>query len=103
MLADLPTATDLTPAATATRDGVVESVHLAHVVVASADGAVQAILGDPAAEVYPRSALKPFQAVAVRASLADRGMDLAGSQLAIACASHTGSDDHQVEAASVLA
>ncbi|HUG84237.1 MAG TPA: asparaginase [Euzebya sp.] len=93
----------LDPAAIATRDGVIESLHLAHVVVASADGATTAIMGDPDTDIYPRSALKPFQAVAVRSHLASLGMALQGSQLAITCASHTGSDDHQIEAASLLA
>lgn len=93
----------LDPAATATRDGVVESVHLAHVVVAAADGTTTPIMGDPDTDIYPRSALKPFQAVAVRAHLAAFGATLQGSQLAISSASHTGSDDHQIEAASLLA
>lgn len=96
-----PTAAEL--AATATRDGVVESSHLAHVVVATADGTITSIAGDPGVITYPRSALKPFQAVAVRAQLADLGHGLAGRQLAIACASHVGSDDHQIDAASLLA
>lgn len=91
------------PAATVTRDGVVESHHLAHVVVATPDGVRTLIAGDPGTDVYPRSALKPFQAVSVRAHLAAAGRQLAGTQLAIACASHTGSDDHQIEAASLLA
>jgi L-asparaginase II len=92
-----------TPAVLVTRGGVVESSHLAHVVVARPDGTVTTIVGDPSIEVYPRSALKPLQALAVRAQLMDTGRCPTSSQLAIACASHEGGDDHQVEVAALLA
>ncbi len=86
-----------------TRGGVVESVHSAHVVVAPADGPPVEVLGDGGSVVYPRSALKPLQALAVRAQLGEHGATPDVRQLAIACASHRGADDHQVEAAGLLA
>ncbi|CAN5472634.1 asparaginase [soil metagenome] len=91
------------PAATATRDGVVESIHQAHVVVVTPEGEVVTVAGDAGALVYPRSALKPFQSVAVRAALAAEGREMTSAQLAISSASHVGSDHHQVAAAALLA
>lgn len=85
------------------RDGVVESAHRGHVVVADADGAVLAAAGDADRPTYVRSAAKPFQAVATRTLLAEAGADLTVEGLAIACASHVGSAEHQIEAAHLLA
>lgn len=91
------------PLVTVTRDGVVESVHLGEVVVATPDGAVTALVGDPDRLIYPRSALKPFQAVAVLEQLTDLGQAVEEDQLAVFCASHDGADEPQIVAASVLA
>lgn len=89
--------------AVVTRDGVVESVHHGDVAVCTADGEVVAGLGTPARPVYARSALKPFQALAVLEALDAAGVHLGDDGLAIACASHVGGDDHQIEAAHLLA
>ena len=88
--------------ATATRDGVVESVHRGTVVVADAGG-VTARVGDVDQPVYPRSALKPFQSVAILDACSDAGVELDAEALAIASASHDGGDDPQVAAAALLA
>lgn len=85
------------------RDGVVESVHRGHVVVADAAATVRWSLGEAGFPTYVRSAAKPFQAVATRSLLAEAGLDLPLEGLAIACASHVGSATHQIEAAHVLA
>jgi L-asparaginase II len=89
--------------AVATRDGVVESVHRGTVAVVDADGALLAGLGAAEDEVYVRSAAKPFQALATLAAADAVGLDLPLPAIAIACASHVGSDDHQIEAAHLLA
>ncbi len=86
-----------------TRDGVVESVHRGHVAVVAIDGTVLAALGNPGLPAYARSALKPFQALATLELLGEAGRTLDTVGLAIACASHEGSDEHQVEAARLLA
>ncbi len=86
-----------------TRDGRVESAHRGHVVVAASDGRVVTARGDAGAVVFGRSALKPFQAVAVLHLLAEQGRGLDEVGTAIACASHVGGDDHQIEAARLLA
>lgn len=92
------TAADVVELATLDRNGVIESRHLGHLAVVGPDGELVAALGDPEATIYPRSTLKPFQAIAsLRA-----GAELHGEALALACASHIGSQRHQDLAASVL-
>lgn len=82
-----------------TRGGAVESVHRGHAIVTSEDAEIHVAFGDPDLVTYPRSSLKPFQALA--------SLDLLGTlperAVAIACASHEGTADHQIEAAHVLA
>ncbi|MEU3253429.1 asparaginase [Streptomyces sp. NPDC006997] len=86
------------PVAHLIRGGVVEGVHYGSVVVLGADGRTGFQLGDPDAACYPRSALKPVQAVAmVRA-----GLPLDGALLALAAASHSGEDRHLTGARRIL-
>ncbi len=85
------------------RDGVVESAHRGHVVACTVDGEVVAALGEPQLPTYVRSAAKPFQALATLELLAEGDIALDSDGLAIACASHDGSDVHQIEAARLLA
>ncbi|MGC5047898.1 asparaginase [Micrococcus porci] len=81
------------------RGGFVESRTAGAAVVTGPNGEVLAALGPADALIYPRSTLKPFQAIA---SLR-QGARLEGAGLAIACGSHTGSEAHQELAARVLA
>ncbi|MEW1645181.1 MULTISPECIES: asparaginase [unclassified Streptomyces] len=78
------------PVAHLIRDGVIEGIHYGSVVVLGADGQVQLQIGDIEAAFYPRSAIKPVQAVAmVRA-----GLPLDGELLSLAAASHSGEERH---------
>ena len=78
------------PVAELTRDGLVESVHYGSVIALAADGGTLFAAGDPRALFYPRSSLKPLQAVAmVRA-----GLRLPADLLALSAASHSGSPLH---------
>lgn len=87
------------PLVTATRDGFVESVHYGSAVVTSPQGTPLFAAGEPAAPVYPRSSLKPLQAVAmIRA-----GLVLPTELLALAASSHSGAAAHQDGAAHILA
>jgi len=73
-----------------TRSGVVESLHSGSLVLLDADGSVTIAAGDVTSPVYPRSSLKPMQAVAALES----GADLAGPLLALAAASHAAEPFH---------
>lgn len=76
--------------ATIERNGLEESRHLGAAVSLAADGTVIDALGDVDALVYPRSSLKPMQALAVLRS----GVSLEGAQLVLASASHSGTPAH---------
>ncbi|MEV0321582.1 asparaginase [Streptomyces sp. NPDC050658] len=78
------------PVARLVRGGVIEGIHYGSVVVLAADGSVDLQLGDIEAAFYPRSALKPLQAVA----LLRAGLPLDGELLALTAASHSGEERH---------
>lgn len=84
------TAQDAVELATVERSGFIESRHVGSAVVLSPDGEIVRRLGNPDALVLPRSSLKPLQAVACVTA----GAELAGEQLALATASHVGTDRH---------
>ncbi|HWP25989.1 MAG TPA: asparaginase [Xanthobacteraceae bacterium] len=76
------------------RGGRVESSHRGAVAVVDPEGRRMLALGDVARPVYPRSAIKPLQAlVLVESGAADR-FGLGPEELAIACASHGGEEGH---------
>jgi L-asparaginase II len=87
------------PLAQVTRSGWVESVHAGHAVLVDPDGAVIRSWGRPEDPVLPRSSNKPLQA----AGMVGAGLDLAGAQLAIAAASHSGEAFHLDTVRAVLA
>lgn len=93
------TAGDVVELAYSVRNDMVESRFLGSVVVTGADGQKLAQLGDPEALIYPRSALKPFQAVASQ----QMGAGLDNELLAVACGSHSGSVQHQKWVHEILA
>ncbi len=70
--------------------GLVESVHRGSALVLDAGGQVVASAGDPNAVTFPRSAVKPLQAV----GMLQAGLVLDGSRLAIATGSHSGEPEH---------
>ncbi len=77
-----------------TRGNLVESRHSGAVAVVDADGAIVLALGDVAAPVFPRSAIKAMQALVLAES---GGVDRYGfgdEELALACASHSGEPAH---------
>lgn len=73
------------------RSGMAESRHIGAGVVVDADGTVLRSIGDVTASIYPRSCLKPFQALAVLRS----GVSLDGPEAVLAMASHAGTPRHQ--------
>jgi L-asparaginase II len=78
------------PIVVTSRNGVDESLHHGAAVVLATDGSVSASTGDPEVAIYPRSALKPFQASAMVRS----GLDLPHRLLAVVAASHSGEQRH---------
>ncbi|MCZ2401826.1 asparaginase [Paenarthrobacter sp. Z7-10] len=72
------------------RSGFIESRHVGSAVVLAGDGSVVTSLGDITGPIFPRSCLKPLQALGAMQS----GVPLRGAQAALACASHVGSQDH---------
>jgi L-asparaginase II len=85
------------------RSGIVESRHHGSLVLLGpSDGSapeVELALGEAATPVFPRSALKPLQAVAMHRA----GLELPAEQLALACASHSGEPRHVELCRAVLA
>ncbi|MDJ0355191.1 asparaginase [Paenarthrobacter sp. PH39-S1] len=73
------------------RSGFVESRHIGSAVVLAGDGSVVTSLGDISGPMYPRSSLKPLQALASMQA----GVPLRGVQAAMACGSHVGSQEHR--------
>ncbi|MEU3786916.1 asparaginase [Streptomyces sp900129855] len=78
------------PVAHLVRGGVTEGIHYGSVVVLGTSGQVDFQLGDIEAAFYPRSALKPVQAVAMLRA----GLPLDGELLSLAAASHSGEERH---------
>jgi L-asparaginase II len=72
------------------RSGFVESRHRGSLVLLGADGEVELAVGDVDAPVFPRSSMKPLQAVAMLGA----GLDLPQKLLALACSSHSGEAVH---------
>ena len=79
-----------------TRGGAEESCHAVDVALCDADGSVLVGLGDVERLVFPRSAMKPLQAIAL--SEAWEGIDeakrLVPAEMSLICASHNGQPEH---------
>jgi L-asparaginase II len=85
------------------RGALTESRHRGAVAVVDADGASVLALGDVARPVYPRSAVKPLQALPLVESGAADKYGLGDKELALACASHGGEPAHVEVASRMLA
>ena len=77
-----------------TRGGLVESVHRGSVAVADSEGRIVFALGDLDTPVFPRSSLKPIQALPLIESGAADAFGLGDEEIALACASHSGEPMH---------
>lgn len=76
------------------RGPAVESVHFGAAAVANAAGEVIYGWGDASLVSFPRSSLKPIQAIALVETGAADALGLAAEDLALACASHRGERMH---------
>ncbi|HEY9078515.1 asparaginase [Magnetovibrio sp.] len=77
-----------------TRAGFVESRHRGACAVVDADGQMVHAWGDVEALVYPRSALKPIQALPLIETGAADHYGLGDEEIALACASHNSEPFH---------
>ena len=84
------TVSDSVELAVVERSGFVESRHAGAAVVLDPDGVVALSLGDVETPILPRSSLKPLQAL----GCVTAGAALEGERLALATASHAGTDRH---------
>ena len=87
----------------ATRGERIESSHRGAGAVVDADGRAVMAFGDVERAVYPRSAVKALQALPLIESGAADRLGLSDEEIALACASHSGSDDHVATARAMLA
>ncbi len=77
-----------------TRGDRIESRHRVSVAVVDTAGGVAFRAGDPTAAVFPRSAIKPIQALALVESGAAEAHGCSDAEIALACASHAGEAEH---------
>ena len=85
-----------------TRGKLVESRHRGMGIVVDGDGKTVFAFGDVESGVFPRSACKAMQALPLVESGAADAYGFGNRQLALACASHSGEDEHVALAASML-
>ena len=86
-----------------TRGSMVEAIHRGSAVIADRSGKVVAHWGDFERPVYPRSAIKPVQTIALVESGAADAFDVGDDEIALACSSHNAEPDHVSAVASWLA
>ncbi|MDQ0315862.1 asparaginase [Amorphus orientalis] len=85
-----------------TRGDLVESQHRGTVAIVGGGGALHLGLGATDLPVFPRSAVKIFQALPLVESGAADAFGLSDAELALACASHDGEEGHVACAHSIL-
>src|ERR1700722_699789 len=85
-----------------TRGPAVESRHAVHAVLMNGRGEITAAFGDPQRPTFPRSCIKPLQALALVESGAADAYGLSEAELALACASHSGEEKHTAAVAGWL-
>lgn len=76
------------------RGDMIESRHRGSIAVVDAHGRVATGIGDILSPVFARSALKPIQALALIETGAAKAFGLGLAQIALSCASHSGSTIH---------
>jgi len=84
------------------REGIVESVHQVQAVVCDSKGRVLMSAGDPNTPTFIRSALKPFQALALLDTGSLDRFGLNDRDLALMCGSHQGTVEHARQAFNIL-
>lgn len=75
-------------------DNVVESRHHVHAVLMDGQGKIKEVYGDAKLLTFPRSTLKPLQAIPLIESGAADNFKLTDAEIALAAASHSGEEKH---------
>ena len=84
------------------REGIVESIHQAEATVCDCRGRVLLTAGNSQSGTFIRSALKPFQALAVTTTGTLERYELTDKDLAIICSSHQGTVEQARQAFNIL-
>ena len=84
------------------REGIVESIHQAEATVCDCRGRVLLTAGNSQSGTFIRSALKPFQALAVTTTGTLERYELTDKDLAIICSSHRGTVEQARQAFNIL-
>jgi len=84
------------------REGIVESRHHAQAAVCDDRGRILSVAGNSETATFIRSALKPFQALAVTSTGTIERYHLTDRDLAIICGSHQGTIEHSRQAFNIL-
>jgi L-asparaginase len=84
------------------REGIVESVHFAEASVCDERGRILQLAGSTETVAFVRSALKPFQALAVTSTGTLERFGLTDKDLAIICGSHHGSIEQARQVFNIL-
>ncbi|NJN58475.1 MAG: asparaginase [Leptolyngbyaceae cyanobacterium SL_5_9] len=84
------------------REGIIESRHHVHAVVCDDRGRVLSVAGNSETAAFVRSALKPFQALAVTTTGTMERYGLSDRDLAIICSSHKGTTEQARQVFNIL-
>jgi L-asparaginase len=84
------------------REGIVESTHQVEAVVCDDRGRVLSVAGNAETTSFIRSALKPFQALAVTSTGVMERFELTDKDLAIICSSHQGNIEQARQVFNIL-
>ncbi len=85
-----------------TRGPLLESFHTGAIAVVRADGDIVMALGDITRDVFPRSSIKALQCIPLVETGAADKFGFGDAELALACASHTGTTRHAALASDML-
>jgi L-asparaginase II len=97
------TASPYAPVVEVTRGRIVETIHYGAIAVSDAAGNLLASFGDPDTITFLRSSAKPFQALPFVERGGDEFFGLSPRELALICASHSGTDEHVAVAQGIQA
>jgi L-asparaginase len=84
------------------REGIIESVHQVEAVVSDDRGRALVVAGNAQTTSFIRSALKPFQALAVTTTGTLESFNLTDKDLAIICSSHQGTTEQSRQVFNIL-